>query len=116
MPPTRPFTPTTRARRCMAGAAVTPATARTFRPSSSPAPAAAKRESSKKGTLRGTFFFGGALTRAALEGGGMTELTILMPCLNEAATVGRCVEKARGFLRRAGIEGEVVVADNGSHD
>jgi hypothetical protein len=46
----------------------------------------------------------------------MTELTILMPCLNEAATVGRCVEKARGFLRRAGIEGEVVVADNGSHD
>jgi hypothetical protein len=46
----------------------------------------------------------------------MTELTILMPCLNEVATVGRCVEKARGFLRRAGIEGEVVVADNGSHD
>jgi hypothetical protein len=46
----------------------------------------------------------------------MTELTILMPCLNEAATVGRCVEKARGFLRRAGIEGEVVVADNGSDD
>jgi len=46
----------------------------------------------------------------------MTELTILMPCLNEAATVSRCVEKARGFLRRNGIEGEVVVADNGSHD
>jgi len=46
----------------------------------------------------------------------MTELTILMPCLNEAATVGRCVEKARGFLQRSGIEGEVVVADNGSHD
>jgi glycosyltransferase involved in cell wall biosynthesis len=39
-----------------------------------------------------------------------------MPCLNEAATVGRCVEKARGFLQRAGIEGEVVVADNGSTD
>src|SRR5688572_16740878 len=39
-----------------------------------------------------------------------------MPCLNEAATVGRCVEKARGFLERTGIEGEVLVADNGSSD
>jgi glycosyltransferase involved in cell wall biosynthesis len=46
----------------------------------------------------------------------MTELTILMPCLNEAATVGRCVAKARGFLERAGVEGEVLVADNGSDD
>ena len=39
-----------------------------------------------------------------------------MPCLNEAATVGRCVEKARVFLERAGIDGEVLVADNGSTD
>ncbi|HEV3007651.1 MAG TPA: glycosyltransferase family 2 protein [Burkholderiales bacterium] len=46
----------------------------------------------------------------------MTELTILMPCLNEAATVGSCVAKARGFLERAGIAGEVLVADNGSDD
>jgi glycosyltransferase involved in cell wall biosynthesis len=46
----------------------------------------------------------------------MTELTILMPCLNEAATVGGCVAKARAFLERAGIEGEVLVADNGSED
>ena len=46
----------------------------------------------------------------------MTELTILMPCLNEAATVAGCVGKARDFLRRAGIEGEVLVADNGSSD
>jgi glycosyltransferase involved in cell wall biosynthesis len=46
----------------------------------------------------------------------VTELTILMPCLNEAATVGRCVAKARGFLERAGIAGEVLVADNGSGD
>jgi glycosyltransferase involved in cell wall biosynthesis len=44
------------------------------------------------------------------------ELTILMPCLNEAATVGRCVAKAGEFMRRAGIEGEVLVADNGSDD
>jgi len=46
----------------------------------------------------------------------VTELTILMPCLNEAATVGACVAKARGFLDRAGIAGEVLVADNGSSD
>jgi hypothetical protein len=46
----------------------------------------------------------------------MTELTILMPCLNEAATVGTCVAKAREFLSRAGIRGEVLVADNGSED
>jgi glycosyltransferase involved in cell wall biosynthesis len=46
----------------------------------------------------------------------MTELTILMPCLNEAATVGGCVAKARGFLERAGIDGEVLIADNGSDD
>jgi hypothetical protein len=44
------------------------------------------------------------------------ELTILMPCLNEAETVTVCVKKAIGFLDRAGIDGEVVIADNGSTD
>ena len=44
------------------------------------------------------------------------ELTLLMPCLDEARTVGACVEKARRFLDREGIRGEVVVADNGSRD
>jgi glycosyltransferase involved in cell wall biosynthesis len=44
------------------------------------------------------------------------ELTVLMPCLNEAETVGTCVAKARGFLDRLGIRGEVLVADNGSSD
>jgi glycosyltransferase involved in cell wall biosynthesis len=39
-----------------------------------------------------------------------------MPCLNEAATVGTCVAKARGFLQRAALDGEVLVADNGSTD
>ena len=42
------------------------------------------------------------------------ELTILMPCLNEAETIGTCVEKATGFLRRRRIDGEVLVADNGA--
>jgi glycosyltransferase involved in cell wall biosynthesis len=44
------------------------------------------------------------------------ELTIVMPCLNEAETVATCVRKAMGFLAESGIDGEVVVADNGSTD
>ncbi len=47
---------------------------------------------------------------------GAIELTILMPCLNEAETLAVCVQKARGFLERAGIVGEVLIADNGSTD
>jgi glycosyltransferase involved in cell wall biosynthesis len=44
------------------------------------------------------------------------ELTVVMPCLNEAETVATCVRKAMGFLTGSGISGEVVVADNGSTD
>lgn len=44
------------------------------------------------------------------------ELTILMPCLNEAETLGVCIEKAQGFLSRTGITGEVLISDNGSTD
>jgi glycosyltransferase involved in cell wall biosynthesis len=44
------------------------------------------------------------------------ELTILMPCLNEAETIQTCVRKAMSFLQRTHISGEVVVADNGSTD
>ena len=44
------------------------------------------------------------------------ELTILMPCLNEAETLAACIEKALGFLNRSGIAGEVLIADNGSSD
>src|SRR6185503_8063224 len=42
--------------------------------------------------------------------------SIVMPCLNEAETLGTCIEKALRFFREAGIAGEVVVADNGSSD
>ncbi|MCD6340022.1 MAG: glycosyltransferase family 2 protein, partial [Verrucomicrobia bacterium] len=44
------------------------------------------------------------------------ELTVLIPCLNEAETVGLCVRKARESLERLGVSGEVLVADNGSED
>lgn len=47
---------------------------------------------------------------------GPPELSVVMPCLNEADTVGICVEKAIRAMREAGIEGEVVVGDNGSDD
>src|SRR3954467_8117846 len=44
------------------------------------------------------------------------ELTILMPCLNEAQTLVTCIAKALRFLAHSGIQGEVIVADNGSTD
>jgi glycosyltransferase involved in cell wall biosynthesis len=44
------------------------------------------------------------------------ELTILMPCLNEALTLGVCIDKAFTFLERSGVRGEVLIADNGSID
>lgn len=44
------------------------------------------------------------------------EFTVLMPCLNEEKTVTVCINKARGFLERENIDGEVLIADNGSTD
>ncbi len=44
------------------------------------------------------------------------ELTILMPCLNEAETLGNCINKARQFLDEHRVAGEVLIADNGSTD
>jgi len=44
------------------------------------------------------------------------ELSVVMPCLNEAKTVGICVDKALEFIKANGIKGEVIVADNGSDD
>jgi glycosyltransferase involved in cell wall biosynthesis len=47
---------------------------------------------------------------------GPVELTILMPCLNEAETLARCIEKAKFGIQRSGMHGEIVIADNGSND
>ena len=49
-------------------------------------------------------------------GSAAVELTVLMPCLNEAETLATCVGKARGFLAAHEVDGEVLVADNGSVD
>ncbi len=51
----------------------------------------------------------------SLEGREL-ELTLLMPCLDEARTLGDCVTRAALFLQTHGIAGEVLVADNGSQD
>jgi len=44
------------------------------------------------------------------------ELSIVMPCLNEAETLATCIAKATGFLASRDVHGEVIVADNGSSD
>jgi glycosyltransferase involved in cell wall biosynthesis len=44
------------------------------------------------------------------------ELTVVLPCLNEAETLAVCIRKAKASIAGLGIDGEVVVADNGSTD
>jgi hypothetical protein len=43
-------------------------------------------------------------------------VTVVLPCLDEEGSVGQCVEEALHALRRAGLDGEVIVVDNGSTD
>ena len=44
------------------------------------------------------------------------EFTILMPCLNEEKTVAVCIGKALKWIEKSGVNGEVLVVDNGSTD
>lgn len=46
----------------------------------------------------------------------MCEVTILMPCLNEAETLATCIRKAKLFLQKNQIDGEILISDNGSSD
>ena len=55
-------------------------------------------------------------TRDASREEPVVELSIVMPCLNEAETLAVCIKKAKAFLDTYGIAGEVIVADNGSTD
>jgi glycosyltransferase involved in cell wall biosynthesis len=50
------------------------------------------------------------------SGNGQPEVSIVMPCLNEADTLGICLQKAARALQESGIRGEIIVADNGSND
>jgi glycosyltransferase involved in cell wall biosynthesis len=47
---------------------------------------------------------------------GELEVSVVIPCLDEATTLGACIEKAQAALRALGVSGEVVVSDNGSND
>jgi glycosyltransferase involved in cell wall biosynthesis len=57
-----------------------------------------------------------ATPKPAAEEKAAPELSVVMPCLNEARTIGTCIRKAQASFERIGISGEVVVADNGSTD
>lgn len=46
----------------------------------------------------------------------MCEVTILMPCLNEAETLATYIRKAKSFLQKNQIDGEILISDNGSSD
>jgi glycosyltransferase involved in cell wall biosynthesis len=48
--------------------------------------------------------------------GSDVDLTVLMPCLNEAETIETCIANAMSFFARVGVRGEVLIADNGSTD
>jgi len=57
--------------------------------------------------------------RAPRPGGGArtsVEVSIVMPCLNEAETLATCIQKAQRAIEHAGLEAEIIVADNGSTD
>ena len=48
--------------------------------------------------------------------GGEIEVSLVIPCLNEAQSLALCIQKATAAFKAAGIRGEVIVADNGSTD
>lgn len=54
--------------------------------------------------------------RAGADDGSVIDISVVMPCLNEAESVGLCVAEALDGIARSGLRGEVVVCDNGSTD
>src|SRR5919205_3672600 len=55
-------------------------------------------------------------TRSRRDAAATHTVSIVLPCLNEAETIADCVRDAFAVLRRKGLEGEVIVVDNGSTD
>src|SRR5258708_2142308 len=55
-------------------------------------------------------------TKAVADADSCPEVSVVIPCLNEARSIAACVDKALETFRNAAIRGEVVVADNGSTD
>jgi glycosyltransferase involved in cell wall biosynthesis len=54
--------------------------------------------------------------KAKIAGDLTPEMSVVMPCLNEAQTVGTCIRKALAYLEMYNVQGEVIVAGNGSSD
>jgi glycosyltransferase involved in cell wall biosynthesis len=57
-----------------------------------------------------------AIGMATIAQEACVEVSVVIPCLNEAVTIGRCIDRATQAFRRLQLPGEVVVADNGSTD
>ena len=57
-----------------------------------------------------------AASHSPHENEAVCEVSVLMPCLNEAETLGTCINKAKASLKSLGVNGEVIIADNGSTD
>src|SRR6266705_2491668 len=58
----------------------------------------------------------GTAVRPATDKQAQVEVSVIMPCLNEADTIANCIQKAQKALEQHDIRGEIVVADNGSTD
>ena len=56
------------------------------------------------------------MTKSAQQKDHSPEVSVLMPCLNEEETIGKCIKKAFDSFKRLNIDGEVIVCDNGSRD
>ena len=68
-------------------------------------------------TIQAAELCGGPVVEQALDQEGPSpEVSIVMPCLNEADTLAKCIRKAKLGFDRQGIDGEIIVADNGSTD
>src|SRR5437773_5647865 len=57
-----------------------------------------------------------AVRAAAARATGHPKVSVVIPCLNEAANIEECVRRARQAIDEAGVPGEVIVADNNSED
>ena len=64
----------------------------------------------------GTILTSETVQTARTETPNGVEVSVVIPCLNEANSLAHCVDKAMKAFREAGLPGEVVVADNGSTD
>jgi glycosyltransferase involved in cell wall biosynthesis len=58
----------------------------------------------------------GYVQPSSSEKASTLELSVVMPCLNERETLAACIQKAQSFMAQHGVDGETIVADNGSTD